>query len=91
MGAGHAYRVRGRVQGVGFRWWAQRTAVRLGLAGTVRNEADGSVKVEAWGTPEAIRALEAELGKGPVGARVEAVERLPDPAPSAPREFTIAR
>ena len=91
MSLGRGYRVRGRVQGVGFRWWTERLARRLGVAGSVRNEADGSVVVIAWGGVEALSKLEAELGKGPAGARVDAVERLADPAPPAPGGFTIAR
>ena len=91
MGTGRAYRVRGRVQGVGFRWWVQRVAARLGLAGTVRNEADGSVTVEVWGGAGELQTMEAELGKGPVGARVDAVERLADPASPEPADFSIAR
>ena len=86
-----AFRVRGRVQGVGFRWWVHRAAIRLGLAGTVRNEADGSVAVTAWGDAATLAELEELLGKGPVGARVDAVERLADPAPPAPGDFSIAR
>lgn len=89
--AGRAYRVRGRVQGVGFRWWLQRAASRLAVVGWVRNEADGSVAVAAWGTNEALADLEELLGKGPAGARVDAVERLADPAPPAPGGFSIAR
>jgi acylphosphatase len=88
---GRSYRIRGRVQGVGFRWWAQRAATRLGLRGAVRNEGDGSVRVEAWGTESQLRTMERELAKGPTGARVDAVERLPDPAPPAPQYFSIER
>ena len=89
--AGRAYRVRGRVQGVGFRWWTRHTAAKLSLTGSVRNDADGSVMVELWGEASAIEAMEAELRRGPPGARVDAVERLPDPAAPAPGDFTIAR
>jgi acylphosphatase len=71
-----AYRVVGRVQGVGFRQWTHRTAERLGLSGTVRNLPDGSVEVMARGTPGALAELEAALKRGPMAARVERVEAL---------------
>lgn len=70
-----AFRVFGRVQGVGFRWWTHRTASGLGLAGSVRNMPDGTVEVRARGTPEAIRQLESRLNEGPPSARVRQVER----------------
>lgn len=69
------FRIHGRVQGVGFRWWTRRTASRLGLTGSVRNLSDGTVEVRARGTPEAIRKLETELREGPSSARVRRVER----------------
>lgn len=71
------YKVRGRVQGVGFRWWTQRHASGLGLRGTVRNLPDGSVEVQACGTAEQLAALEEGLAHGPGGARVDAVEAIP--------------
>jgi len=86
-----AYRVRGRVQGVGFRWWTQRAAARLGLRGTVRNEADGSVVVEAWGNADRLAELERLLGSGPPGARVDGLERLSAPGAPAPADFSITR
>lgn len=67
------YRVVGRVQGVGFRWFVRETARALGLAGWVRNESDGSVAVMAAGAPDTLAALEAALEAGPVGALVEHV------------------
>ena len=65
-----AYRVEGRVQGVGFRAFVVREARRLGLAGWVRNEPDGTVALEAEGEAAGLEALEALLGEGPPAARV---------------------
>ncbi len=71
------YVVRGRVQGVGFRWFTQRTGIRLGLAGHVRNLPDGAVEVHARGSADALHAFEAALGEGPPSSRVERVVRVP--------------
>jgi acylphosphatase len=49
--------VRGRVQGVGFRWWTRARALELGLVGFARNMADGRVEICAQGAPEAIQRL----------------------------------
>lgn len=70
------YRVRGRVQGVGFRWFTQRAGQRLGLGGHVCNLADGNVEVHAAGPPGALDEFEMALRAGPVGSRVEGVERI---------------
>ena len=70
----HAF-VRGNVQMVGFRFFVVDEARRLGLAGWVRNGADGSsVEVVAEGTEASLRALEAALREGPRHARVDAVD-----------------
>ena len=84
--------VRGRVQGVGFRWFVRERARRLGLAGWVRNQRDGSVEVAARGAADALHALEAALREGPDGADVTSVDELP-PAPDEPigAGFTILR
>jgi acylphosphatase len=66
--------VRGRVQGVGFRWFVEREAHILGIAGWVRNNHDGSVEVLAQGTREQLSALHARLREGPRAARVDNVE-----------------
>ena len=66
--------VRGRVQGVGFRWFVEREAHILGVAGWVRNNADGGVEVLAQGTRDQISGLRARLREGPRAARVDAVE-----------------
>jgi acylphosphatase len=69
------YLVRGRVQGVGFRWFVMREASRLKLRGHVRNLPDGDVEVCAEGSGAALSALEQALARGPAGARVEHVEK----------------
>ena len=72
--------VRGRVQGVGFRWWTRARALELGLAGSATNLADGRVQVVAEGPRQACQAL-LELLRGPgTPGRVEVVvERWAEP------------
>ena len=70
------YVVRGRVQGVGFRWFVMREGDRLGLQGYVQNLPDGSLEVVARGTPEALGELEQALARGPISSRVDGVEKL---------------
>jgi acylphosphatase len=66
--------IRGRVQGVGFRWFVEREAHILQIAGWVRNNHDGSVEVLAMGTPAQLSGLRSRLREGPRAARVDAVE-----------------
>jgi acylphosphatase len=66
--------VRGRVQGVGFRWFVEREAHLLQIAGWVRNNHDGSVEVLAIGTLEQLAGLRSRLQEGPRAARVDGVE-----------------
>jgi acylphosphatase len=66
--------VRGRVQGVGFRWFVEREAHILGIAGWVRNNPDSSVEVLAMGTSEQLAGLRSRLRQGPRAARVDGVE-----------------
>src|ERR1700676_5662882 len=68
--------VRGRGQGVGFRWFVEREAQILGIAGWVRNNPDGSVEVLAIGTPEHLAELRSRLQEGPRAARVDDVEEF---------------
>lgn len=72
-----AFRIQGRVQGVGFRWWTRSQAQRLGLVGSVRNCADGTVEVQARGPADAIVQFEGLLSDGPPGAYVTSLEELP--------------
>ncbi|HVW48210.1 MAG TPA: DNA polymerase ligase N-terminal domain-containing protein [Solirubrobacterales bacterium] len=73
-GKGVRAAVRGRVQGIGFRYATVERAHELGVLGWVRNEDDGTVLVHAEGPEEAVDALVAWLGEGPPGAAVEEVE-----------------
>lgn len=66
--------VRGRVQGVGFRWFVEREAHMLGITGWVRNNADGSVEVLAMGTRDQMLGLRSRLRQGPRASRVDDVE-----------------
>ena len=68
--------VTGRVQGVGFRWFVEREAHMLGMAGWVRNNADGKVEVFAQGSVEQLNALRARLYQGPRASRVDNVEEF---------------
>ena len=68
--------VRGRVQGVGFRWFVEREAHMLGIAGWVRNNHDGSVEVLAMGTRDQLIVLRGRLQHGPRAARVDEVEEI---------------
>ena len=67
------YFVSGQVQGVGYRFFVERVAARLGVAGYVRNLRDGRVEVYAIATPERHQALRAELARGPSMASVAEV------------------
>ena len=89
------FRVVGRVQGVGFRWFVREAARSLNLAGWVRNEADGAVVLMAAGPTDALAKLEASIRVGPTGARVDAVEvTVPTEAADIERlsrPFTVVR
>jgi acylphosphatase len=71
------YFVTGRVQGVGYRIFAQGAAKELGLGGFVRNRQDGRVEIFAMGSPLKLRRLRIELRKGPLMARVSEVTEEP--------------
>lgn len=86
------FRVTGRVQGVGFRWWTRSLATELGLTGAVRNAADGSVVVHARGSDAQLASLRARLADGPPGARVTDVQPIPfSPDGIRDGEFGILR
>ncbi|MDE2660512.1 MAG: acylphosphatase [Acidobacteriota bacterium] len=85
------YVVTGLVQGVGFRWTAQRVARSLDITGTVRNLPDGTVEIEAHGSPEALESLREALRTRMPG-RVDAVheDRLESPGRGGrPDDFRV--
>ena len=78
--------VRGRVQGVGFRWWTRARALELGLAGHARNTADGRVEVVAQGRRVDCAALVGLLGEQPSSKhRPGHVESVSEAQVSEPR------
>ena len=73
--ASYRYRVVGRVQGVGYRYFVLQEAEALGVAGYTRNLPDGSVEVVAEAVEELIVTFEERLREGPAFARVEGLDR----------------
>ena len=89
MTVARRYLVRGRVQGVGFRYFTQAAAVRAGVSGWVRNNPDGTVEIAASGDADALARLEEEIRRGPRGARVDQVVVADDTSGIAHSEFSI--
>ena len=89
----HSFKVKiqGRVQGVGFRYYTEREAIRLGITGWVRNCVDGSVEAFVCGEEDSIQAMLAWLKHGPSPADVSAVyiEEMQTEETSIPTHFEI--
>lgn len=84
------YYIDGSVQGVGYRWFARQAALRLGVAGYVKNLRDGRVEVYAIGPAAMLAAFRAELERGPRGAVVSRVVEEDVPLdPLFTHEFSI--
>jgi acylphosphatase len=82
--------VRGRVQGVGFRWFVRVQARRLNLSGWVANRPDGTVEVAALGDQEKLDELKRQLTRGPDGAHVTSLDEL-DPLDEHEFPFSVRR
>jgi len=74
MTVGRRFIISGRVQGVGFRYFAIRAARRAGVVGTVRNLSDGTVEAIAEGPETAISEFRAELERGPSFGHVSRID-----------------
>ena len=83
------YVVSGRVQGVGFRYFVARELQALGVAGWVRNLADGRVEVVAEGEEDRLARLRTWLAHGPAGAHVRCVDTRLEPYRGAFTDFDV--
>lgn len=89
MIVGKRFLVSGRVQGVGFRYFARDAARREAIHGTARNLEDGRVEVIASGDLEALLRFEHALRRGPIGSRVDDVTVEPAPPGTGHPDFRI--
>ena len=83
--------ISGRVQGVGFRWFAKDVAVREGVTGYVRNLPDGRVEALVEGDAESVTRVERLLRQGPPGARVQSVNTITEEPGGVYDDFSIER
>ncbi len=89
MTESRTYLIVGRVQGVGFRWFAWDAARQEGLTGFVRNMPDGSVEAVVEGDRDALDRFEWRVSSGPRGARVDHVNRETGPLSGRYKDFSI--
>jgi acylphosphatase len=83
------FRARGRVQGVGYRYFVEQTARALGLTGWVRNSTDGSVEGELQGAQDALTNAVERLRTGPALAHVLSVDTTELPADETEQRFLV--
>jgi acylphosphatase len=81
--------VRGRVQGVGFRWHVREAARRASVGGWVRNRADGTVEMLFAGEPSAVDRVIEAVRTGPPAARVDGLEVRPAASTALPSTFSV--
>lgn len=89
MKVAKTYLISGRVQGVGYRFFAERMANQLGIRGSVKNLWDGNVEVYAIGDEASLEEFKRRLAEGPRGARVTAVEESDEPVNNRYTHFVI--
>jgi len=87
--AAKKFLIQGRVQGVGFRYFADRWATQLGIRGYVKNLWDGNVEVYAIGDAPALDEFKRHLAEGPRSAYVTAVDESDEPVDSRYNRFII--
>jgi acylphosphatase len=83
------FRISGRVQGVGFRFFAERWANQLSIRGYVKNLWDGGVEVYAIGEEISLQEFKRHLAEGPRSARVSGIEESDEPARKEYNTFLI--
>ncbi len=81
--------ITGRVQGVGYRYFAERWASQFGICGYVKNLWDGNVEVYAIGEAIALEELKRQLAEGPRSARVAAIDESDEPVDKRYNRFII--
>ncbi len=87
--AARRYVISGRVQGVGFRFFAERIARDLGVRGYVRNLETGSVEVYAIASEVTLEEFKRHLARGPLSARVTGMEEIEEPVDEDYTRFLI--
>lgn len=83
------YSISGRVQGVGYRFFAERWANQLGICGYVKNLWDGNVEVYGIGDPAPLEEFKRQLARGPRSALVASVEESDAPVNNRYKRFEI--
>ncbi len=83
------YVISGRVQGVGFRFFAERVANQLGIRGYVKNRWDGAVEVYAIGDAASLEEFQRHLAQGPRSAHVTGIEESDEPVRKEYSTFMI--
>jgi acylphosphatase len=83
------YFISGRVQGVGYRYFAERAADEIGVSGYARNLADGRVEVYAIGAPEQLERLSGMLAQGPRWADVTSVDSREEAVEARVHGFSV--
>ncbi|HMD83379.1 MAG TPA: acylphosphatase [Terriglobia bacterium] len=86
---GKKFLITGRVQGVGYRYFAERWASQLGICGYVKNLWDGNVEVYAIGDVLALEELKRQLAEGPRSARVAAIDESDESVDKRYNRFII--
>lgn len=81
--------VKGRVQGVYFRFYTQKAAKKLNITGTVKNRTNGNVEIHATGEEQNMQEFVQWCHKGPLLAHVKTITQSPVPKPSLYIDFTI--
>lgn len=81
--------ISGRVQGVGFRFFTENWAHRLGLSGYVKNCADGTVEAYAIGDADALEEFKDHLAEGPRSARVDNIQEIEEQVKDNYRRFVV--